>query len=75
MRRSVPFCSPSFIFYDSIFFLFEFVTSILGNVLFRGLAAAFKSEAPAQALAGVIVLAVSLYGQRLISYEVQPRRS
>ncbi|KAG6380437.1 hypothetical protein JVT61DRAFT_8576 [Boletus reticuloceps] len=44
-----------------IFFLFVFVTSLLGKALFRSLAAAFKSEAPAQAFAGILILVVSLY--------------
>lgn len=47
--------------HDSIFFLFVFVTSLLGKALFRSLAAAFKSEAPAQAFAGILILVVSLY--------------
>ncbi|KAG9310127.1 ABC-2 type transporter-domain-containing protein [Chiua virens] len=43
------------------FFLFVFMSSLLGKALFRSLAAAFKSEAPAQAFAGVLVLVLSLY--------------
>jgi hypothetical protein len=31
------------------------------KAFFRGLAAAFKAEAPAQAVAGVLVLALALY--------------
>jgi ATP-binding cassette subfamily G (WHITE) protein 2 (SNQ2) len=31
------------------------------KAFFRGLAAAFKSEAPAQALGGIFLLALSLY--------------
>ena len=46
---------------NSIFLLFEFVTALLGKALFRSLAAAFKSEAPAQAFAGILILVVSLY--------------
>ncbi|KAI9570995.1 ABC-2 type transporter-domain-containing protein [Boletus coccyginus] len=44
-----------------IFFLFVLVTALLGKALFRCLAAAFKSEAPAQAFGGILLLAVSLY--------------
>ena len=50
---------------DSTFFLFVFVTALLGKALFRSLAAAFKSEAPAQAFAGILILVVSLYSQCL----------
>ena len=50
-------------FRNSIFFLFEFVTALLGKALFRSLAAAFKSEAPAQALAGILILVLSLYSE------------
>jgi hypothetical protein len=31
------------------------------KAFFRGLAAAFKAEAPAQAVAGILVLAMALY--------------
>jgi ATP-binding cassette subfamily G (WHITE) protein 2 (SNQ2) len=31
------------------------------KAFFRGLAAAFKAEAPAQAVAGILVLALALY--------------
>jgi hypothetical protein len=31
------------------------------KAFFRGLAAAFKAEAPAQAIAGVLILALALY--------------
>lgn len=48
---------------DSIFFLFVFVTSLMGKALFRSLAAAFQSEAPAQAFAGILILVVSLYSR------------
>ncbi|KAG2006802.1 multidrug resistance protein 1, variant 2 [Coprinopsis cinerea AmutBmut pab1-1] len=44
-----------------IYFLFVFTISITFKAFFRGLAAMFPSEAPAQALAGVLLLALSLY--------------
>ncbi|EGO01341.1 hypothetical protein SERLA73DRAFT_159769 [Serpula lacrymans var. lacrymans S7.3] len=47
-------------------FLFVFVTAIIMKSLFRGLAASFKAEAPAQAIAGIMVLALSLYTGYLI---------
>ena len=50
-------------FGNSIFFLFEFATGLLGKAVFRTLAAAFKSEAPAQALAGILVMVLSLYSE------------
>ncbi|KAF6758018.1 pleiotropic drug resistance ABC transporter [Ephemerocybe angulata] len=43
------------------FFIFLFVVALSMRAFFRGLAAAFKSAAPAQAVAGVMVLALSLY--------------
>lgn len=58
-------------FHDSIFFLLEFVTALLGKALFRGLAAAFKSEAPAQAFAGILILVVSLYSQCFTTNRLQ----
>jgi len=61
----------TFRFRDSTFFLFVFVTALLGKALFRCLAAAFKSEAPAQAFSGILILAVSLYSQLLPRW--QPR--
>lgn len=61
-----------FCVHHSIFFLFEFVTALLGKALFRGLAAAFKSEAPAQAFAGILILVVSLYSQCFIAGRPQP---
>ena len=51
----------TFGFRDSIYFLFESGTALLGKAMFRSIAAAFKSEAPAQALAGILMLVVSSY--------------
>ncbi|KAF4579747.1 hypothetical protein EYR40_000077 [Pleurotus pulmonarius] len=44
-----------------IFFLFVFVTCLSMKAIFRSLASAFAVEAPAQAIAGVMLLALSLY--------------
>ncbi|KAF7439739.1 hypothetical protein PC9H_000075 [Pleurotus ostreatus] len=44
-----------------IFFLFVFVTCLSMKAVFRALASAFAVEAPAQAIAGVMLLALSLY--------------
>ncbi|KAH7929028.1 hypothetical protein BV22DRAFT_1057873 [Leucogyrophana mollusca] len=49
-----------------IFFLFVFTTAVIMKALFRSLAAAFKGEAPAQSIAGIIVLALALYTGYLI---------
>ena len=45
----------------SIYFLFVLVVAISMKAFFRALASAFPSEAPAQALAGILLLALSLY--------------
>lgn len=44
-----------------IFFLVVFTVSVAMKAFFRGLAAAFGSEAPAQTVAGVVLLALVLY--------------
>ncbi|TFK31616.1 pleiotropic drug resistance ABC transporter [Crucibulum laeve] len=44
-----------------IFFLFVFIVAITMTAFFRALAAAFKSAPPAQAVAGVLLLALLLY--------------
>ncbi|KAF8153344.1 pleiotropic drug resistance ABC transporter [Crassisporium funariophilum] len=44
-----------------IFFVFILVVALGMKAFFRGLAAAFRKEAPAQAVAGVLLLALSLY--------------
>ncbi|KAJ8519083.1 hypothetical protein ONZ45_g3902 [Pleurotus djamor] len=44
-----------------IFFLFVFTGALTMKSFFRALAAIFPSQAPAQAVAGVLVLAVSIY--------------
>jgi hypothetical protein len=38
------------------------------KAFFRGLAAAFKAEAPAQAVAGILILAMALYTVRLYTH-------
>lgn len=43
------------------FFIFIFTVSMSMKAFFRGLAAMFRKEAPAQAVAGVLLLALSLY--------------
>ncbi|RXW18211.1 hypothetical protein EST38_g7644 [Candolleomyces aberdarensis] len=43
------------------FFAVLFVVGVSMKAFFRGLAAAFKSEAPAQALGGILLLALALY--------------
>jgi ATP-binding cassette subfamily G (WHITE) protein 2 (SNQ2) len=43
------------------FFLFVFTVALTMKAFFRSLAAAFPSEAPAQAVAGILLLSVSLY--------------
>ena len=45
----------------SIFFLFSFVNTITMKAWFRALAAAFKSAAPATAVAGLSTLVLVLY--------------
>ena len=45
----------------SIYFLFILVIALSMKAFFRTLAAAFPKEAPAQAVAGVSFLALSLY--------------
>ena len=45
----------------SIFFLFVFINLVTVKAYFRMLAAAFKEEAPAQALGGVSLLLFVLY--------------
>lgn len=45
----------------SIYFLSILVVTLSMKAFFRGLAAAFKGAAPAQAVAGVLLLALSLY--------------
>src|SRR6266481_115292 len=45
----------------SIFFIFLFVMALTMKAWFRALAAAFKSEATAQAVAGMSVLVLVLY--------------
>ena len=45
----------------SIYFLFILVVALSMKALFRSLAAAFKKPAPAQAVAGVLLLGLSLY--------------
>jgi ATP-binding cassette subfamily G (WHITE) protein 2 (SNQ2) len=44
-----------------IFFLFIFTSTLSMKALFRALAAGFRSPAPAQSVAGVLLLSVSLY--------------
>ncbi|KAL0955420.1 hypothetical protein HGRIS_001666 [Hohenbuehelia grisea] len=44
-----------------IFFLFVLTTALSMKSLFRALAAAFPQEAPAQAVAGIVLLALGLY--------------
>ncbi|PPQ79035.1 hypothetical protein CVT25_002344 [Psilocybe cyanescens] len=44
-----------------IFFVFVLVVALAMKAFFRGLASAFPKEAPAQAVAGVLLLALSLY--------------
>ncbi|EAU89680.2 hba2 [Coprinopsis cinerea okayama7 len=44
-----------------VFFLFVFAMAVTMKSWFRGIAAAFKSEATAQAVAGISVLALSIY--------------
>ncbi|KAH9474468.1 Brefeldin A resistance protein [Psilocybe cubensis] len=44
-----------------IFFVFVMVVALAMKAFFRGLASAFPKEAPAQAVAGVLLLALSLY--------------
>ncbi|KAF8345691.1 pleiotropic drug resistance ABC transporter, partial [Amanita rubescens] len=44
-----------------IFLLFVFTVAVSLRAFFRMLAALFKAEAPAQALSGVLILALSLY--------------
>ncbi|PFH48337.1 hypothetical protein AMATHDRAFT_65762 [Amanita thiersii Skay4041] len=44
-----------------IFFLFVFTVAVAMKTFFRLLAAMFRAEAPAQAVAGVLILALSLY--------------
>ena len=50
-------------FRNSTFFLLEFVTGLVGKAVLRTLVAAFKSEAPAQAFAGILVMVLSLYSE------------
>jgi ATP-binding cassette, subfamily G (WHITE), member 2, SNQ2 len=45
----------------STYFIFILVVALSMKGLFRGLAAAFKKAAPAQAVAGVLLLGLSLY--------------
>ena len=45
----------------SIFFLFVFTMTIVMRAWFRALAAAFKSPAPAQTIAGLAMLLLVLY--------------
>ena len=45
----------------STYFLFILVVALSMKALFRSLAAAFKKAAPAQAIAGVLLLGLSLY--------------
>ena len=45
----------------STYFLFILVVALSMKALFRSLAAAFKKAAPAQAVAGVLLLGLSLY--------------
>lgn len=45
----------------SIFYLFLFVMAITMKAWFRMIAAAFASEATAQSVAGIAVLALSIY--------------
>ena len=45
----------------STYFLFILVVALSTKALFRSLAAAFKKAAPAQAVAGVLLLGMSLY--------------
>ena len=56
LTLSQTFC-PDF----STYFLFILVVALSMKALFRGLAAIFKKAAPAQAVAGVLLLALSLY--------------
>ncbi|KAF8624325.1 hypothetical protein AX17_007154 [Amanita inopinata Kibby_2008] len=44
-----------------IFFLFIFTIAISTKAFFRLLASVFKAEAPAQALSGILILALALY--------------
>ncbi|KAH6877437.1 pleiotropic drug resistance ABC transporter [Coprinopsis sp. MPI-PUGE-AT-0042] len=44
-----------------IYFVFIFAIAVSMKAFFRGLAASFKSEAPAQAVAGILLLALSIY--------------
>lgn len=44
-----------------IFFVFIFAIAVAMKAFFRGLAASFNSEAPAQAVAGILLLALSIY--------------
>jgi ATP-binding cassette subfamily G (WHITE) protein 2 (SNQ2) len=46
---------------SSIFFLFVFIMTITMRGWFRMLASAFKSPAPAQTIAGLSTLALSIY--------------
>ena len=56
-------CFFTEIFYHvlSIYFLFILTVALAMKALFRSLAAAFKKAAPAQAVAGVLLLGLSLY--------------
>lgn len=45
----------------SIFFLFIFTVALTMKAFFRALAAAFGRAAPAQAVAGIMLLGLSLY--------------
>ena len=49
------------LFSNSVFFLFIFTVTMAMKSFFRGLAAAFTTGAPAQAIAGIMLLALSLY--------------
>ena len=53
-------------FINSIFLLLVFVTTLVMQAFFRMVAAAFKSAAPAQTIAGLAVLILTLYTGYLI---------
>ncbi|KAG6824294.1 hypothetical protein H0H93_002248, partial [Arthromyces matolae] len=44
-----------------VFYLFLFTMSLTMKAWFRGVAAAFKAEASAQAVAGILLLAMVIY--------------
>ncbi|KAK7033403.1 Brefeldin A resistance protein [Favolaschia claudopus] len=46
---------------DSIFFLFLFTMSLTMKAFFRAIAAGFKSPAPAQSVAGIMILLLVIY--------------